>query len=102
MSGGTGFSSPYFEFKVVKVDPSAMKSTYIETRGVTFDIAVFNDATGRDQRRSRTSVPATKLNGVFTTTRSNTSSRAKPRFPTRCPRCIDVGTRPRPKKDAST
>jgi hypothetical protein len=46
MSGGTGFPFPYSEFKVFKVDPSAMKPTYIETRGFTFDIAVFNDEPG--------------------------------------------------------
>jgi ethanolamine utilization protein EutQ (cupin superfamily) len=37
------------EFKVFKVDPSAMKPTYIETRCVTMDVAVFavfNDEPG--------------------------------------------------------
>jgi len=46
MSGGTGFPFPYSEFKIFKVDPSAMKPTYIETRGVTMDVAVFNDEPG--------------------------------------------------------
>ena len=46
MSGVTGFPFSYSDFKVFKVDPSAMKPAYIETRGVTLDIAIFNDEPG--------------------------------------------------------
>lgn len=46
MPGAPTFAYPYSEFKVFKVDPKAMQPTHIETRGVTFDIAVFNDEPG--------------------------------------------------------
>lgn len=41
-----GFSYPYSDFKVFKVDPGKMQPTHIATRGATFDIAVFNDEPG--------------------------------------------------------
>ena len=46
MPGAPAFPYPYSEFKVFKVDPKAMQPTHIETRGVTLDIAVFNDEPG--------------------------------------------------------
>ncbi len=46
MPGASAFPYPYSEFKVFKVDPKAMQPTHIETRGVTLDIAVFNDEPG--------------------------------------------------------
>src|SRR5712692_11578188 len=40
MAGGSAFPFPYSELKVYKVKPEDMKPTYVETRGVTLDIAV--------------------------------------------------------------
>jgi len=43
MSGGAAFPYPYSDLKVFKVNPADMQPSFIETRGVTMDIAVYND-----------------------------------------------------------
>ena len=46
MSGSSAFPFNYSELKVFKVDPKDMKPTRIDTRGVTLDVAFYNDEPG--------------------------------------------------------
>jgi len=46
MSGAPAFPFQYSDLKVFKVDPKDMKPISIETRGVTLDLAVYNDEPG--------------------------------------------------------
>ena len=46
MSGSAAFPFPYSDLKVFKVDAKDMKPVEIPTRGVTLDIAVYNDEPG--------------------------------------------------------
>ena len=46
MPGASAYPYPYSELKVFKVKPGDMKPAFIETRGVTLDMAVYNDEPG--------------------------------------------------------
>jgi hypothetical protein len=65
------------------------------------DVAVFNDepgaTTGVEDFR-----PGDEVEWSFYHDEVQYILKGKAEFPILCPRCIDVGTRPRPKKDAST
>jgi hypothetical protein len=65
MGGGSAFPFPYSELKVYKVKPEDMRPTYVETRGVTLDIAMLTDEPGRrNEIRRRSSVKVSRTAGV--------------------------------------